>query len=84
MHNQIQINQLILYKCLIDDKVAASDISGLHGYFPYAKNSYLPNIMEGPYYLHSDMAEGERSTGEDKDRYSVISASSSESSIKVW
>ena len=36
--------------------------------------------MEGSYYLHSD-PEVERTIGEDEDRHSVISVSSSESSV---
>ena len=37
--------------------------------------------MEGPYHLHTETAEVERTIGDDDDRHSVISASSSESSV---
>ena len=37
--------------------------------------------MDGHYYLHSETAGAERTIGEDEDRHSVITASSTESSV---
>lgn len=44
-------------------------------------NATIYTIMDGHYYLHSETAEVERPIGEDEDRHSVISASSTESSV---
>ena len=37
--------------------------------------------MEGPYYLHSETADVQQTIGDEVERHSVISASSSESSV---